>query len=331
MEPEKIHILLVEDERLHAELVSRAFEDNAKQAILYVAPNIFEARARLAESTPHIVIADLNLPDGKGTELLPGDKREPEYPLVIMTGKGDGQIAVEAIKGGAFDYVVKSEESLAAMPSIVRRVLREWDSVIKRKQAEKALVQAKEDAERANKAKSEFLSSMSHELRTPLNAILGFSQLLAMDSKEPLSPSQKKNVEMILKGGEHLFALINELLDLSSIESGKMALSLEDVNVNRVLDDLLGLVKPLADEKNINIINRLSDEPDCFVWADITRFKQVLLNLISNAIKYNREGGSITLEGQKTPQGRVRISVKDTGIGISEEKFVKPCLNLLPD
>ncbi len=109
MEREKIHILLVEDERLHAELVCRAFENYVPQVILYVAPNLFEARARLAESTPHIVIADLNLPNGMGTELLPGDKSEPKYPLVILTGHGDERIAVEAINGGAFDYVVKSE------------------------------------------------------------------------------------------------------------------------------------------------------------------------------------------------------------------------------
>jgi len=174
MEREKIHILLVEDEEAHAEMVCRAFEDNAKQAILYVVPNLFEARARLAESTPHIVIADLILPDGMGTELLPGDKREPEYPLVIMTGKGDGQIAVEAIKGGAFDYVVKSEEILSSMPSIVRRVLREWDSVIKREQAEKALIQVKikaEALEQSNRDLHDFVTIASHDLQEPLRKV----------------------------------------------------------------------------------------------------------------------------------------------------------------
>lgn len=98
MEREKIHILLVEDEEAHAEMVCRAFEDNAKQAILYVVPNLFEARARLAESTPHIVIADLNLPDGKGTELLPGDKSEPEYPLVIMTARVTSELPSRLLK-----------------------------------------------------------------------------------------------------------------------------------------------------------------------------------------------------------------------------------------
>jgi len=321
MEREKIHILLVEDEPSHLELIRRAFESEDKSARVTFVCNLFEARAHLAETLPAIVIADLKLPDGEGIELLSNRKGKSSFPLIIMTAQGNEAKAVESLKAGALDYVVKSAEMLAALPSIARRVLREWEHILGRRKAERRLILAKEEAERANKAKSEFLSNMSHELRTPLHAILGFSQLLNMDTQEPLSPNQKKNVGMILNSGEHLLALINELLDLSRIESGKMALSPEDVNVNRVLDELLALVKPLADEKNINMINRLSDGPECFVWADITRFKQVLLNLMSNAIKYNREGGSITLEAQKTPLGRVRISVKDTGIGISEEKI----------
>ena len=176
---------------------------------------------------------------------------------------------------------------------------------------------AKEEAECASRAKSEFLSRMSHELRTPMNAILGFAQLLEMDPGEPLTPRQKTNVEYIIKAGGHLLELITELLDLSHIESGKINFSLQGVSVDRVLDDLLTLLKPLSDEKNLNIVNQFSDEPEQFVWVDITRFKQVLLNLISNAIKYNRNGGSIMFEYEKTPTGHLRIMIKDTGIGIS--------------
>jgi signal transduction histidine kinase/CheY-like chemotaxis protein len=182
---------------------------------------------------------------------------------------------------------------------------------------------AKEEAEHASRAKSDFLARMSHEFRTPMNAILGFGQLLKMNDEEPLTPTQKINVGHITEAGDHLLRLINELLDLSKIESGEMEILLEDVCVNRVLNELLALVKPLSDEMEINVVNKFPDDSEQFVWVDKTRFKQVLLNLISNAIKYNRKGGNITLEYEKTSAGRLCIRVKDTGIGIASGEDIE--------
>jgi len=192
--------------------------------------------------------------------------------------------------------------------------------VSEREEVKLALVRAKDEADKANQAKSEFLSSMSHELRTPMNAILGFTQLLDYNPKEPLSKDQKSNVEQILKGGKHLLDLINDVLDLSQVEAGKVELSLEDIPVGNAIGDCLNLVNEMAASRDIQIITLGADKDMVSIWADYTRLKQVILNLMSNAIKYNRDGGTVTIGYEKTPEGRGRISVADTGNGIPENR-----------
>jgi signal transduction histidine kinase len=321
MNHEKIQILLVEDEETDAEVVCRAFKENSEKYNIFVATSIFAAKAHLSDSIPHIVITDLYLPDGSGMELLASEKGHARYPLIIMSGRGDEEKAVDAMKAGAFDYLVKSAKSLAFLPTVVRMVLREWETVLNKKQAERKMIEAKAEADRANQAKSEFLARMSHELRTPMNSILGFGQILNMNVDEPLTANQKNNVDYILKAGNHLLTLINELLDLSQIESGQMKISLENVNVKSLIDELIVMVKPLADKKNIEIANRLSNDPEFHVRADIMRLGQVLLNLTSNAIKYNRINGSLTFESEMTSDRRICIKVKDTGIGIPKDEI----------
>jgi signal transduction histidine kinase/ActR/RegA family two-component response regulator len=170
------------------------------------------------------------------------------------------------------------------------------------------------EAERANAAKSEFLSRMSHELRTPLNAILGFAQLLEMDD---LTPSQQENVAPILAGGHHLLELINEVLDISRIESGRIQLSPEAISVDTLLREALDLIHPLAADYGVAARGQYS--PERFVRADHQRLKQVLLNLLANGVKYNRRGGTLTVTYADAAAGRLRICVTDTGAGISRE------------
>jgi signal transduction histidine kinase/ActR/RegA family two-component response regulator/CHASE3 domain sensor protein len=188
--------------------------------------------------------------------------------------------------------------------------------VTSQKQAAAALELAKREAEAANQAKSEFLSRMSHELRTPLNSILGFAQLLEM---ETLGEQGTDNVYHILKGGYHLLDLINEILDLARIESGRLALSSEPVRMREALKDALDLVRPLAIEKGVSIHPDIALRCNHHVQADRQRLKQVLLNLLSNAIKFNRNGGSVVLSCEEVGDSRLRIEVLDTGSGISPE------------
>ncbi|MGB8340999.1 MAG: PAS domain S-box protein [Chthoniobacterales bacterium] len=182
---------------------------------------------------------------------------------------------------------------------------------------EKALREAKEAADRANRAKSEFLSRMSHELRTPLNAILGFGQLLERQNPKP---SQRPHLHHILTAGRHLLELINEVLDISRIESERMHLSLEPVNVSVALEEAVDLIRPLAAERSISLFTPSANEADFFVLADHQRLKQVLLNLLTNGAKYTPAGGAVTVSCREVG-GRVRLAVRDTGVGIAADKL----------
>jgi PAS domain S-box-containing protein len=187
------------------------------------------------------------------------------------------------------------------------------------KSAEERVVQAKEAAEKANRAKSEFLSSMSHELRTPLNAILGFSQLFDYESN--LSKSQRENIREIRKAGQHLLRLINDVLDLAKIESGKLTLSLEPVLPSRVVDECRGLMQSLADARRIRVTTEGNGLENVYLHADAMRLKQVVLNLLSNAIKYNREGGSVIIRFVSTKPDTLSLEVHDTGYGIPQSQY----------
>lgn len=178
---------------------------------------------------------------------------------------------------------------------------------------------AKAAAEKANLAKSEFLSSMSHELRTPLNAVLGFAQLMASDSPPP-SDAQKLSIDQILQAGWYLLRLINEILDLAMIESGKVTLSNEAISLTEVLQDCQAMIAPQANQRGIQMTFP-GFEHLFYVHADRTRVKQVLINLLSNSIKYNRVGGAVIVKCAVRDENRVRVSVMDTGSGLTPDKL----------
>ncbi len=180
---------------------------------------------------------------------------------------------------------------------------------------------AKNEAELSNNTKLEFLSSMSHELRTPLNAILGFSQLLEMSS---INANDRENANQVVNAGKLLLALIDDILDLSKIESGHVAFSMDKFSLNDLLNDCLSLVSNQINKRNITVVNKISShKKDVTVIADYIRLKQVIINLLTNAIKYNHEFGRITLSREVVKSNRIRISVTDTGSGLSEKQQQK--------
>jgi PAS domain S-box-containing protein len=191
--------------------------------------------------------------------------------------------------------------------------------ITERKLAQEALTAAKDEAERANRAKSRFMSMMSHELRTPMNAILGFSQLLMSDTAHPLTHEQRQYAEEILRGGRHLLRLINDVLDLGRIESGRLAMAMASVPLLPLLMECLALMAPLARERPVQLELADRDVLDCTVHADPLRLKQVMLNLLGNAIKYNRPGGQVTVQGSLN-DGHVEVRVVDTGTGLTVDQ-----------
>ena len=189
--------------------------------------------------------------------------------------------------------------------------------ITEQKAAATAVRLAREEAERANRAKSDFLSRMSHDLRTPLNAILGFAQLLELDE---VGESAKESIAHILRGGQHLLALINEVLDVARIEAGQLGLSPEPVDAVEIVALAVELVRPLAAQRGIVVVIEPAAD-GVVVLADRRRLNQILLNLLSNAVKYNRQGGRVTVGFATAADGRVRISVTDTGAGMAQEKL----------
>ena len=190
-----------------------------------------------------------------------------------------------------------------------------------RKQEEIILVAARHMADKANLAKSEFLSNMSHELRTPLNAILGFAQLMEV-SNPPPTEKQERSIDQIIKAGWYLLELINEVLDLATIDAGKILLTMETLSLADVLADSLAMLENQAQKRNISLIFTPCDA-SCTIEADRIRLKQVFVNLLSNAIKYNKPYGSVTVNCALKSHQRIRVCIEDTGEGLSAEKIAQ--------
>jgi PAS domain S-box-containing protein len=251
-----------------------------------------------------------------GIRLVLSDKKVTDYELTARAR--DGKETVVSYNATTF---YDRDRTLQGVFAAAR-------DVTERKRFEQALQEtnvemesAKSAAEKANLAKSDFLSSMSHELRSPLNAILGFAQLMETSSPAP-TDAQKESITQILQAGWHLLKLINEILDLSVVESGKVSLSLEPVALSDVLSECQAMMEAQAQQRGIAMRFPQFEQPS-FVWADQTRLKQIVINLLSNAIKYNRAHGQVTVECTARSSDRIRISFTDTGAGLTQEKMAQ--------
>ncbi|MFZ3081260.1 PAS domain S-box protein [Rhodoferax ferrireducens] len=267
-----------------------------------------------------------------GTQIEPGFEAlvfkasrgiEDIYELTYIRKDGSRFPAVVSVtalrdaQGVIIGYLLIGTDNTARKRVEAERAV--LDQALRDKNVE--LESARQAADKANLAKSEFLSSMSHELRSPLNAILGFAQLMESGVPPPTA-TQKASIDQILHGGWYLLELINEILDLALIESGKLSLSMEPIALPDVLLDCQAMIEPQAQKSDIRISFPQFNAP-CFVNADRTRVKQVIVNLMSNAIKYNRVGGAVEVTCKKVAAQRLRISVRDSGEGLSAEKVTQ--------
>jgi signal transduction histidine kinase len=292
-----------------------------------------EVLATVAEFPPDLIMLDLHMPHVDGLEVmnqLASVIPQDDYvPVLVLTGDASSGAKERALSRGAHDFLSKplnSTEVQLRVKNLLqsrslhlqlkRQNLSLEHQVRERTDLVEQLGRAKEEAERANQAKSEFLSRMSHELRTPLNAILGFTQLLEMSAPRP---EQRNWLGHIGKGGQHLLELINEVLDVARIESGRVSVSLEPVALQPLIDAAVDLIDPLASQRHIGIKQEAAGDNDSWVLGDPQRLKQVLLNVLSNAVKYNVESGKIDISCKRSTEGFLRIQVSDTGPGISKD------------
>lgn len=253
-----------------------------------------------------------------GIKLVLREKKITDYELTARSR--DGKATMVSYNATTFyDRDRKLQGVFAAARDVTES--KRLDQALKEQNIE--LKRARSAAEKANLAKSDFLSSMSHELRSPLNAILGFAQLMNSDSP-PLTPSQTASIDQILHAGWYLLELINEILDLAQIESGRFALSSEPTSLGELMSECEAMIEPLGQKRAITMTFPRFDLP-CFVEADRTRLKQILINLLSNAIKYNTVNGTVVVGAIRSPDRpeRVRISVRDSGAGLAPEMLVQ--------
>jgi len=324
-------VLAVDDSLTYLHQLAEVLGDEGYDMIL--ANSGEQALALLTVQSVDCVLLDRLMPGLSGTETCQRLKQDPatrDIPLIMLTAMEDRAAMIEGLSTGADDYVLKSGE-FDVLKARVRAQLRrkQFEDESRRIRAElmskeleavemrgaRALAESRaallteleqknRDLEKASRLKSEFLSNMSHELRTPLNAIIGFSDLLARGVTGPLSPRQQTCVGHVLASGRHLLGLINDILDLSKVEAGKMELALEPIDANAVLQSCLSIVQDSAARRGIGL-EFLPCAGLGAVQVDLRKFRQMAYNLLSNAVKFSRDGGSVTLSLRRAPRAMV--------------------------
>ena len=322
-----LHILLIEDNAEDCADMRQMLLQTGRRRYAFSEARLGVRGVHLVFEPEHglvdCVLLDYCLPDMDALEVLAALRQGndmPPCPVVVITGAliDEGQRLLAA---GAQDYIGKRWASAEGLTRAIENAIDRFALQHERKRIEQALTIAKAEAEAANQAKSDFLLRMSHELRSPLNVMLGFTQLIENGNPAP-TPVQQKSIKQVLHAGWYLLDLINEVLELSAIESGNMLLSLQAVCLNELLEACHAMIQAQAHEKGLELVFPHFEQP-CLVDADPMRTKQVLLNLLTNAIKYNRMGGRIDVRCTATHGHGVRVSVQDTGHGLSQGQLAQ--------
>ncbi len=317
-EAKAIKVLLVEDNPGDARLAQEVLADAGTGKFeTAVAVCLADAIERLEGKSYDVVLLDLSLPDAQGVETVVRlQVARPQLPIVVLSGLDDDEVALEAVQLGAQDYLAKGETSSEIMARAIRYA-------IERKRGQQQLLQEKERAEVANRARSEFLANMSHELRTPLNAIIGFSEAIVEELLGPYEhPTYKQYVADIHDSGMHLLEIINDILDLAKIDAGTATIEEECVDVPEIVQASMRMIEQRAADAGIAVIVRIGEDiPQ--LWADRRLLRQILVNLLSNAVKFTPAGGQVTVVAALEADNVLALTVADTGIGIAREDIPK--------
>jgi len=311
-------ILAIDDVRINLEALKENLETQGYKISVSLGGN---SAIEIAKAfMPDLILLDVVMPQPNGFEIceqLKAEKMTRDIPVLFLTALDEPSDILKGFKAGGLDYIVKpfNDDELFA------RVKTHLELSALRKRDKKLIYELKEanlkreEAQKNNQNKSDFLSRMSHEFRTPMNAIIGFSDLLVYS--EELSENQKSKVEFIQKASNHLLSFLNNVLGLSESESNRLNFPLNDFEINPPLGEAINLLIPLAEEKEVQVIKQDLDDKTFFVHGNSERLKQAFFNLISNAIKFNKPGGKVTISYEKLENNFLRIDITDTGVGIS--------------